>query len=389
MKSILFSPLHYYVDLAGGAEAAKASKILKIAASRYQVFAYAGFIKDSLPPRVFTNSGRSTFERPLNSWQRLVFMWRCYQWSLKIIKDHQIDLVHHLAPFSLDYNFNFLPLLAQIKETPFIVGPVQLARPSSDYVKNAHLYLPLSRIFSRKTLSNCRLVIAINHQTKSFIKEILPDSGVEVIPTSVDTSIFYPKKSPADNQKKTFDIVFVGRFVALKRVNFLIEIFKRLAVALPDWPLRLHLVGQGELEEEIRRKVESFGPKISSQVVFHGQLDSLGIAELFRNCEIFLTVSRSESFSQALAEAMACGLCCLSTSNFGALDLLNNNRGILLPKAISLEEEGTVVGRVVEVIKNPNLRRSLGSRASDYVNLFLSDDYVRHQYLNLYQSLIG
>ncbi len=119
----------------------------------------------------------------------------------------------------------------------------------------------------------------------------------------------------ADVRKKVRDefgiatntLVFghVGRFSAQKNHKFLIEIFKNISDVHPDSILML--VGEGELQQNIREKVQRAGLK--NKIIFTGVRSD--VSRLLQAMDVFIIPSLFEGLPVVLIEAQAAGLPCL------------------------------------------------------------------------------
>jgi len=102
---------------------------------------------------------------------------------------------------------------------------------------------------------------------------------------------------------------FVGRLNHQKNPLFLIEIFAALAAKNPAW--KLLLVGDGEMEGEIRAAVAAHG--LQNRVLFAGvQTDVPAYMNAF---DLFLLPSNFEGSPVTLVEAQGCGTPCLASTN--------------------------------------------------------------------------
>lgn len=96
----------------------------------------------------------------------------------------------------------------------------------------------------------------------------------------------------------------VGRFAPQKNHGFLIEVFAELLKARPD--ARLVLVGQGELEGEVRAKAEAFG--VLDSIVFTGVRPD--VPALLSAFDALALPSLYEGMPNVVIEAQAAGLAC-------------------------------------------------------------------------------
>ena len=97
----------------------------------------------------------------------------------------------------------------------------------------------------------------------------------------------------------------VGRFIKQKNHRFLIEVFSE--VHKKDTNTMLVLVGQGELEDEIKNRVEELG--LTDSVIFTGVRKD--VPALLSAMDVFVFPSFYEGMPNTVIEAQATGLPCL------------------------------------------------------------------------------
>ncbi len=104
-------------------------------------------------------------------------------------------------------------------------------------------------------------------------------------------------------------IGFCGRFRQQKNPLFLLEIFAEYAHMEAN--TKLMLVGIGELEQQMRKKVEELG--IADKVMFLGARTDM--PDLYQAMDLFLLPSLFEGFGIVYAEAQCAGVPCLATKD--------------------------------------------------------------------------
>ena len=137
---------------------------------------------------------------------------------------------------------------------------------------------------------------------------------VHVMPNAIDTEkfAFDPAVRVQLRQElgiplEAFVVGHVGRFTYAKNHEFLVQVFASLKQQCPD--AKLLLVGEGELEQQIRDKVAELG--LQRDVIFTGARSD--VAKLYSAMDVFCLPSRYEGFGLVALEAQANGLpCCLS-----------------------------------------------------------------------------
>lgn len=102
--------------------------------------------------------------------------------------------------------------------------------------------------------------------------------------------------------KNEYIVGHVGRFAYQKNHTYLIDIFAELCKRRND--IKLLLVGEGILEQEIKKKVEIL--KLKDKVIFYGTTDE--IEKIFSSIDVFILPSHFEGLPIVGVEAQASGL---------------------------------------------------------------------------------
>lgn len=126
------------------------------------------------------------------------------------------------------------------------------------------------------------------------------------------------------NAKKKW-VVGVGRLSFEKGFDRLIEAFAKIE-GHKDW--QLVLAGDGPARKDLENQVESLGVK--NRVVFRGMIKD--VDSFLAQGSIFVLPSRCEGFPNALCEAMASPLPCISFDSVSASDIIENRvSGVVIP----------------------------------------------------------
>ena len=147
-----------------------------------------------------------------------------------------------------------------------------------------------------------------------------------LIPTGVFAETI-PATVPPLHQRPGKKVCAVGRLHFVKGFDVLIRAFARFHQKFPDYTL--HIYGEGPERtglEELIRQLEA-----DSYIMLEGYVQDVP-AKLCENT-MFVLSSSIEGMPNALIEALACGLACVSTNcNFGPADLITDGEnGLLVP----------------------------------------------------------
>ena len=120
---------------------------------------------------------------------------------------------------------------------------------------------------------------------------------------------------------------FIGRLSAQKAPERLIAAFAAIARDMPD--ARLLMIGSGELEADVRRRIEAAG--IADRVVIEADLPG---AEALQAIDVLVMTSRYEAMSYVMLEGAAAGLPMILTDVGGTANVLDHDvNGLVVPNS--------------------------------------------------------
>ncbi len=137
--------------------------------------------------------------------------------------------------------------------------------------------------------------------------------AIEVIPNFVDPKIYDRDRYRGRHLLARAGekvVMHISNFRAVKRIPDLMQVFARVAHAVPA---RLILVGDGPERQRAAEIAADLG--IGERVVFLGKIDS--VAELLASADLFLLPSEQESFGLVALEAQASGVPVVGSSGTG------------------------------------------------------------------------
>jgi len=160
-------------------------------------------------------------------------------------------------------------------------------------------------------------------------------------------------------------LLAVGRLDRQKGYDLLVRAFSRVAAKHPGWTLRV--AGDGPLRDELAQLTGALS--LDDRVVWMGQVAD--VAGLYAQSNAYVMSSSYEGFPNALCEAMAAGLACVSTDcPSGPADIIRDGEnGLLVP----CDDEHALAAALDRLMADPDLRRTLGARAAGVVDRFSQD----------------
>ncbi len=208
--------------------------------------------------------------------------------------------------------------------------------------------------------------------TKGNLKE-WPVNNAQVISNPLS---FYPAEfSNVENKK----VIAVGKQCHQKGYDRLLQSWKLVTDKFPDWKLEIY--GTIEASEGLSDLASSLN--INENVTFFPPEKNIG--EKYKNASIYTMSSRYEGFGMVLTEAMAYGVPCVSFDcPYGPSDIIADSEDGFL---ITNGDIKAFSDKLCELVKNPELRQTMGEKARENVVRYKPEEIVP-QWDKLFQQLI-
>ncbi|MFQ5646225.1 MAG: glycosyltransferase family 4 protein [bacterium] len=224
---------------------------------------------------------------------------------------------------------------------------------------------------------------------------------------AVDTDFFAPVKDKEKRKRlkkklgfppQTSLVVFVGRFEPEKGADILINCWPMVRRACPE--AQLAIIGSvctlcrkvsacddfKETSEANRLLTHKFSPLLEMQAGIKFMENRGNVEQYLQVADLFLFPSRQEGMPNALLEAMACALACV-TSGIKEItdDIITSAQ---TGRAIESEDPHEYARAIIQLLNNPEERREMGKKARQRMveHFSLSKNLERH--LDLYEKLL-
>lgn len=173
-------------------------------------------------------------------------------------------------------------------------------------------------------------------------------------------------------------VLAAGRLEAQKGFDLLIDAFARTADAHFDWVLLI--LGEGTERPRLEAQIAGLG--LSARVFLPGFVSNPH--SIMKKSDIFVLSSRFEGMPNALLEAMASGLPCVSFDcpNGPAEIIRDGIDGILVPR----EKINGLAKAIIRLMQVPELRQRLGAAARESIKRF-NVDAVLGDWDTLFRSI--
>lgn len=246
----------------------------------------------------------------------------------------------------------------------------ELVPPSIRYL------LPILDRVATGTFVNCEAM------AEHLVRDWKVSRGrVHLCYNGVETDQFHPRDRRKPSCVADASVV-IGTVAVLRPEKDLPTLVKAFAEVLrTDSRARLLIVGEGPVKASLEQHAAELG--IAHACVF--QPASENPAEWMRAIDIFVSSSKSEAFSNALLEAMACGCCPVGSRVGGTPELISDGeRGLLFEPG----NAGDLAEKLRTLTGSEALRRRFSQAASDFVADNLTMDVAAAGLASIYKSLV-
>ncbi|MFI9270102.1 glycosyltransferase family 4 protein [Kitasatospora sp. NPDC052896] len=250
-------------------------------------------------------------------------------------------------------------LTARLRRQPFVLhfhldvdASGRLGRLLPAYKK--HVFGPVLRAAAA--------VIVLTEAQAEFVRRTyrVPERRIHIVPNGVDRGYFMPVREVAE---RPLELLYVGRLSAQKNVARLLA-----AIALLRAPVRLRIVGDGELRGQLEAQAIELG---LTQVDFAGARLGPELVRAYAEADAFVLPSDKEGMPLVALEAMAAGLPVIATDVPGNAELLGDIGLLAAP------EPAALAAAIDAVAGDPELRARLARRSAEAAPAFAWDAVVR------------
>lgn len=267
----------------------------------------------------------------------------------KYIKEHKPDVV-----LSFLTQINIATLLATLgTKTRVVVSDRGNLAVSNKVRKYLRLWLypkAAGRVFQTKEARNY------------FTGKIKDDAIVIPNPIFIDSSLL-----TRSSDKRRKEIVSVGRLDYQKNHELTIRAFNNIINNYPEY--RLLIYGDGVEKDNLQQLIEKLGLK--ERVCLCGRHQD--VLSRIREAQLFIMSSRWEGMPNALMEAMALGLPCISSDCpvGGPRELINNGRNGYL---FENENQAQLQNLMCKVLSNLDSAETIGNNARDILSFYNTEN---------------
>ena len=291
----------------------------------------------------------------------------------RLAREESYDVAHYY--FGLPTGLlTFVPGLHRSR--PYIVSLRGSDVPGYD--PKLAMYHRVLRPVTGRILRNAYRVVANSEALRGLALAAFPQERIDVIHNGV-AGLPAAVPLPVENGK-SLRLLTVSRLIMRKGLDDLIRALAKLG--RPE--VLLDIAGDGPARSQLAQLASDLG--VTGQVRFLGYTGHADLAGLYRQADLFVLSTRSESCSMALLEAMAAGLPVIATRVGGNPELVRHDATGLLVRPDSVDELAGAIGALLD---DPVRRARLGADGLSKANREHSWRSVARKYETVLYEAIG
>jgi glycosyltransferase involved in cell wall biosynthesis len=206
-------------------------------------------------------------------------------------------------------------------------------------------------------------VVSSAMKTKASRLGLKAEHDTAVIPMGVDSYDIFKPPGPEIERR---GLLFVGRLVDKKGIEYLLQAMPTVLAAFPDETLTI--IGDGPLKEQLEELCKNTG--IERQVKFLGPVVNEEIPVFLQHSAVTVFPSivtdsgDQEGTPVAIMEALACECATVVSDYPGARDIISHGETGLL---VAERDSQAIAEQIILLLRNPNMRDTLGANARSCV----------------------
>ncbi len=296
---------------------------------------------------------------------------------LRLARTHQFDIVH--AHWIIPQGFS-----AALARFAGLSAPVVLTSHGGD------LFALKGRLLSglkRWITGRCEGLSVVSSAMRDRAADLglMQRERIHTIPMGVDTAGVF---EPPDDTTARAGILFVGRLVDKKGIEYLLEAMPRVLEEEPS--ARLTIVGDGPLASELDRRASTLN--VAGAIEFAGSVANHEVPGYLKSAAVTVFPSivtdsgDQEGTPVAVMEALACGCAAVVSDYPGARDIIIDGRtGLLVPQ----KSPEALADALLKLYSDPTLCQALGTGGRQHVQSHYDWRVISSKFLDLFNNVLA
>lgn len=314
-------------------------------------------------------------KKNLHFWRKIeILEWvvKAGSYYSKLIKQKKYDFVHSFFGFPTGW-FCY----RSRHKLPYIISLRGSDVPGKN-LRFAFEYKLLGIAF-KEIWKNAHTLIANSEGLKQRALRFYPQVKIDVIPNGINIEKYRPISQNVENKSDVIRLITVGRLSITKRVDMLINAVKILVEQ--GKKVKLLIVGGGSLKDSLEKLAAQ--KNLVNAIEFKGIVKLPEMPQIYQNTDLYVSATMQEGMSNAMLEAMACGLPIITTPCEGIEELIKDN-GIIVKE----DSAESIAQAITELVTNTEKMKAMSKAARKHSENFTWKS-VSQAYLELYQKILS
>ena len=246
--------------------------------------------------------------------------------------------------------------------------------------------IPEAGLFQKsyiRAISNANAIITVSNANKERLTTLgLPGDKIIVIPNGIELSMFNNTISTLRVHEAGIQIVWVGRMVEVKGLEYLFSAMRIIVSSYPN--SKLTLIGDGPLKDKLERLAGALS--LTENITFIGYVKNTEVPQYLKEADIFVLPSLSEGFPVVIPEAMAAGKPIVASNVGGISDAVTDGvTGFL----VAPENAEWLAEKLIYLIEHPEVSVSMGKAGRKKVEEQFTWGEIAKRTIEMYMALLG
>jgi len=228
----------------------------------------------------------------------------------------------------------------------------------------------LRKIFLKWVYSHVDIALYVGSANEAYYKKFgLKSTQLQFAPHAIDNDRF--KQAGLVNGREKLGIpeagiifLFAGKFESKKDPGLLLDAF----ISLNNYQAYLIMVGNGELENELKAKVAGQIASVSERICFMPFQNQMNMPEVYKMADVVVLPSKGpgETWGLAINEAMACAKAVLVSDKCGcAFDLVENGANGFIFYHDNMQD---LVSKMSILLKDSHKLKKMGQKSLQIID---------------------
>ena len=276
---------------------------------------------------------------------------------IQLFSEGGYDLIHSQCIWKPSYHK--VAIAARKLNIPLIITPRGTLEPWSLGQKKWKKKMAMV-LYQKNDLQKAACILATSDMEARHVRDLGIAPPIAIIPNGIDVSEYACRTEGSKFSVKK-QIVFLSRIHKKKGVEFLINAWEQLKAKYPDW--NVVIAGNGEEAYISQLKAMITAKSLHEFVEIIPPVFGEAKHKLYSESSLFILPTYSENFGMVIAEAMSCGVPCITTNGTPWQELNEKCLGW----CIDLSQEN-VIKTISEAIDlGQDKLFEIGQRCSQYI----------------------